>query len=97
MDSVDRNLILTPAADKIRDYCYELGHQLGLKLECVYWGVDKAPRCPNAPYKLTVKMGPQEFPWFWFTRDEIAGYVTGTSTVSVQDRIRTGLKAHFQG
>jgi hypothetical protein len=25
MDSVDRNLILTPAADKIRDYCYELG------------------------------------------------------------------------
>ena len=96
MNSEDRDLILSPAADQIRDYCYELGHQLGLELECVYWGVDQAPCCPNAPYKLTVKMGPQELSWFWFTRDEIAGCLTGTSTASVQDRIRVELEARLR-
>src|SRR5438270_11235632 len=96
MNSEDRDLILSPAADQIRDYCYELGHQLGLELECVYWGVDKEPRCPNAPYKLTVKMGPQELLWFWLTEGEIAGYITGTSIARVQERIRTELEAFLR-
>jgi hypothetical protein len=93
MNSEDRDLILSTAAEQIRDYCYEHGQQLGLELERVYWGVDEAPRCLDAPYKLTVKVRPKKLPWFFFTRDQIEGYLTGVSTACVQSRIREGLEA----
>jgi hypothetical protein len=92
MNSEDRDLILSPAADQIQNYCYELAHQLGLELEYVYLGVDKAPPCTDARYKLTVKGGPGGLRWFWFTRDKITGYSTGTSTTTVQNEIRKNLE-----
>jgi hypothetical protein len=95
MNSKDSARIRSRGADEIRDYCINLGQQFGLELKHVFWGVDESPPCPDAPYKLTVKMGPQELPWFWFTRDEIEGYITGTSTRCVQDRIRKDLEARL--
>jgi hypothetical protein len=59
-----------------------------------WWVNDVLPR-PDAPYKLTVNVGPLGSPWFPFTQDEIAGYITGTSTASVQERIRVELEARL--
>lgn len=92
MDNHDMDLIQELAAIQILDYCHMLRDQCGLKLERAYWGVDEKPHCPDAPYKLTLKRGPQDLPWLWFTRAEIEGYPTGRTTTSVQCRIRAALE-----
>jgi hypothetical protein len=45
MPAEDVTVILSPGAQQIQAYCYELGHQFGLPLESVEWGVDLALPC----------------------------------------------------
>ena len=93
MQAADMTILLSPGAQQMQAYCYKLGYHFGLPLESVEWGVDWAPLCAHAPYKLTVKVGPLGRAWFWFTRDEVTGYGTAVSTTRVQARIRADLDA----
>jgi hypothetical protein len=90
MNIEDGSLMLSEAAKHIKDYYNYYGHQIGLELEYVEWGMREPPKVPR--YQLKVKARLLDTRCVPFTGDEITGYDTGVSTASVQGRIRADLE-----
>src|SRR5262249_6137380 len=98
MSSDHMDVITSLSAEEIRAYCRTLAQELELMLEDVWWSHDLAPDDPDAPYHLVLSVTKPFIadPQFWFTREEVLGYATGETKITIQGEIRKDLEARLR-
>jgi hypothetical protein len=101
MSSDHMDVITSLSAEEIRAYCRTLAQELELTLADVadvWWSYDLAPDHPEAPYHLVLSITKplKTTPEFWFTREQVLGYTTGTTSGAIQSEIRQDLKARLR-
>jgi len=79
-------------AKQIIKSCYDIGKELGLELEMVYWSLDIVAPLGSARHKLRIvaNTGSNEVE---FTSAEIESYSTGHSTNDTNAKIRKKLES----
>jgi hypothetical protein len=96
MNTEDMSVIQSPAARQMKDYCWNLGHQLDLPLERVCWGQDIST-AGHPKHELAIKVKGLSHPRnIEFSREQIEGYVAGLSRAEVQDKIQAELEDVLQ-
>jgi hypothetical protein len=86
------------SAAEIVAYCEALAQELGLTVENVQRGHALHPDHLDDPYDLCISITEpfEADPQFWFTREEVLGYATGTTKAAIESRIRTDLESHLR-
>jgi hypothetical protein len=101
MSSDHMDVITSRSAEEILAYCRTLAQELGLTLADVvdvWWSYNLAPDYPDAPYHLVLSITKplKATPEFWFTRDQVLGYTTGTARDAIQSEIRKDLEVRLR-
>jgi hypothetical protein len=91
MNSELLNIEHSRGAEEIKAFCDVLSQELGLQRLDSWWSRDLNPSRDDAPHCFTVTttIGARQY---WFTAEEVSGYLGGQTTDWVQSIIRAELE-----
>jgi hypothetical protein len=92
------DVMISQGAEEIRTYCHDLAQELEITLVDACWGDTFAPDYIQAPYHLVLTLTKplQTTLEFWFTREQVLGYIVGMTKTAIRIQIRDDLETRLR-